>query len=119
MPKNKKCWASWVYKANKYNRPLVSYWMNNLQKINSKKNYFVSLNSEKLINDDFMINKTILQHPVFNYKTKLLQRDVGLIQGIGNIYYAGAYLGNGFHEDGINASIYAMKYYRRYQNENY
>ena len=119
MPKNKKCWASWVYKANKYNRPLVSYWMNNLQKINSKKNYFVSLNSEKLINDDLMVNKTILQHPVFNYKTKLLQRDVGLIQGIGNIYYAGAYLGNGFHEDGINASINAMKYYRRYQNENY
>ncbi|GIR92716.1 MAG: hypothetical protein CM15mP93_09030 [Thiotrichaceae bacterium] len=42
----------------------------------------MSLNSEKLINDDLMVNKTILQHPVFNYKTKLLQRDVGLIQGI-------------------------------------
>jgi len=101
MPKDKNLWCSWnVYKDENYE--YVTYWMNNLQKINSNKNIFVTLGDFPKPN--LIFNEMKYEHPVFDFKTLEGQRAFEKIQSEKNTYYTGAYLGYGFHEDGIKSS---------------
>ena len=106
MPKNKKCWASWVYLGSDIfheDRIPLTYWMNNLQNIDSKKQYFVTLNNNS-IREDKILDITTLHHPIFNMSSLEGQDILRKSQGENNIYLVGAYMGNGFHEDGIESS---------------
>ncbi len=101
MPNDKNLWCSWnVYKDENYE--YVTYWMNNLQKINSNKNIFVTLGDFPKPN--LIFNEMKYEHPVFDFKTLEGQRAFEKIQSEKNTYYTGAYLGYGFHEDGIKSS---------------
>ena len=53
--------------------------------------------------------KIIYEHPIFNSKTNEAQSKMIEIQGKNNIFYAGAWLKYGFHEDGIQSSSYICK----------
>jgi predicted NAD/FAD-binding protein len=48
-----------------------------------------------------------LAHPVYSFEAVEAQRRVGGLQGTGGVYFAGAWCGYGFHEDGIKAGIAA------------
>ena len=109
MPRNTKCWASWVYKKTKNDEPILSYWMNSLQNIDKKFPIFVSLNPGDQIDSSKIYNKHILEHPIFNFKAKKAQEQIPLIQGLNKSFFCGAYNGYGFHEDGINSSLAAVK----------
>ena len=101
MPKDKKQWCSWnVYKDENYE--YVTYWMNNLQKINSSKNIFVTLGDFPKPN--LIFNEMEYEHPIFDFKALDGQKKIKEIQSENNTYYTGAYLGYGFHEDGIKSS---------------
>ena len=101
MPKDKKQWCSWnVYKDENYE--YVTYWMNNLQKINTTKNIFVTLGDFPTPN--LIFNEMEYEHPVFDFKALEGQKAFKEIQSERNTYYTGAYLGYGFHEDGIKSS---------------
>ena len=101
MPKDKKQWCSWnVYKDENYE--FVTYWMNNLQKINTTKNIFVTLGDFPTPN--LIFNEMEYEHPVFDFKALEGQKAFKEIQSERNTYYTGAYLGYGFHEDGIKSS---------------
>ena len=101
MPKNKNHWCSWnVYKDENYE--YVTYWMNNLQKINTSKNIFVTLGDFPKPN--LIFNEMQYEHPVFDFKALEGQKAFEKIQSEKNTYYTGAYLGYGFHEDGIKSS---------------
>ena len=41
------------------------------------------------------------------------QKNVDGIQGLNNTFYCGAYLGFGFHEDGINSALKVSKLIER------
>ena len=102
MPKNKKAWASWNYMQNN-NQLSVTYWMNLLQDLKINSNYFVSLNPIK-IPEKKKIEKIITyEHPIYDLQTFDSQKKVELIQGLNNTWFCGAYLGYGFHEDGIKS----------------
>ena len=102
MPNNKKAWASWNYLENK-NQLSVTYWMNLLQDLKTNKNFFVSLNPRKTP-DPTKIEKIVnYEHPVYDLQTFNSQKEVELIQGLNNVWFCGAYLGYGFHEDGIKS----------------
>ena len=106
MPKLKKVWASWNYLEGENNNKLsVTYWMNKLQNIDSKKNIFVTLNPSMKPSKETIIKRIIYDHPVYNLKTFKTQKKIKLIQGKNNIWYCGAYLGYGFHEDGIKSGL--------------
>ncbi len=105
MPKNKKCWASWVYKKTNDGEPIMSYWMNSLQNINEKYPIFVSLNPGDHIDNDKIFNKHILEHPIFDISARNAQMKIPLAQGINNSFFCGAYNKYGFHEDGVVSSI--------------
>ncbi len=102
MPKAKKAWASWNYHVASDNICTLTYWMNLLQPhIAQDKPLFVTLNAEDKINPNMIFNKYHYRHPQYTQKSVTSQKRIDEIQGKGGIYYAGAYLRYGFHEDGI------------------
>jgi predicted NAD/FAD-binding protein len=111
MPKSKVAWSSWNYviKDEKQKNATVTYNMNILQKISSKFNFLVSLNIPDEIDERKVIKKIRYHHPIFNLSTYSAQKKHNKIcaDGIG---FAGAYWGNGFHEDGVLSALNAIKY---------
>ena len=106
MPKNKKTWSSWNYISSKSEeKSSLTYWMNLLQKINNSLNVFVSLNPYIKPIKSLTYKKIIYEHPIFNTQTNEAQKKMTEIQGKNNIFYAGAWLRYGFHEDGIMSAV--------------
>ena len=98
---NKKMYAAWNYTStNSKNKAVtLSYWINTLQNLKTKKDYFVSLNETQNINN--VIEKTSYEHPQFNSIAINMQKRKDEICGVNNTYFAGAYWRYGFHEDGL------------------
>ena len=111
MPKNTKTWSSWNYISNKKGKSSTTYWMNQLQDLKTTSNIFVSLNPFKIPNKSQIYKKIIYEHPIFNNATNEAQNQMNEIQGKNNIFYTGAWLGYGFHEDGISSAIKVTKYF--------
>ena len=113
MPKRPAAWASWVYQAkhnhtesDTKNNIAVTYYMNNLQPCIPKNTpLFVTLNPLKEIPENLIFDKITLSHPVFTTDTEASQGKIKLLQGYKNCYYAGAWTGYGFHEDGIRSAV--------------
>ena len=106
MPKNKKTWSSWNYISSKSEeKSSLTYWMNLLQKINNSLNVFVSLNPYITPIKSLTYKKIIYEHPIFNTQTNEAQKKITEIQGKNNIFYAGAWIRYGFHEDGIMSAV--------------
>lgn len=110
MPKRKKVWSSWNFLTDEAssdpNRPApVTYWLNRLQSIPNETPFFVSLNPEIEPAADLVHGRYNYDHPVFEANTFELQKQVDLIQGRGGLWYAGAWLGYGFHEDGLRSGL--------------
>ena len=108
MPRNRTRWSSWnSFKNRDYD--FVTYWMNNLQKLNTKKNIFVTLGKFPKIDKRHVYKKIIYEHPLFSDATLMGQKRIKAIQGKNNTYFSGAHLGYGFHEDGIKSSIEVVR----------
>lgn len=97
---DKNIYAAWNYKTGgKENAVTLSYWINRLQNLSSKKDYFVSLNeTTKLTN---VIEKISYEHPQFDSPAIQMQTRRSEINGENHTYFAGAYWRYGFHEDGL------------------
>lgn len=110
MPKNKNLWSSWNYiTPEKNNDSYTVYWMNSLQHISKKKNYFININGESYVSPNLIHKQINYAHPLFNIETEIAQQSLPLLNSKESpIYYAGSYFRYGFHEDalisGINAS---------------
>lgn len=108
MPKRRACWASWVYKADgNVERPAigVTYWMNRLQNIPESDPLFVSLNPYQPVREELTYEVNTLRHPVFDGAALKAQAEIRKMQGTQNTWFAGAWLRNGFHEDGFASAV--------------
>lgn len=109
MPKRKKVWASWNYIAEKdiiCNEMLsLTYWMNKLQNIDNEFPLFVSLNPSLPIKEELIFDEIEYEHPVFDVRAIKAQERISEIQGKNNTWFAGAWMGYGFHEDGLKAGL--------------
>jgi predicted NAD/FAD-binding protein len=109
MPRRRAVWSSWNYLAQRATaqaaRVSVSYWMNSLQSLPCAENVFVSLNPLREPDPRLVHAEIDYAHPVFDRAAVAAQRRMGEIQGAGGIWYAGAWLGHGFHEDGLRAAV--------------
>jgi predicted NAD/FAD-binding protein len=108
MPRRKKCWASWVYHADgslDETGIAVSYWMNNLQGIDHRFPLFVTLNPNRDIAREHVFDEHIFQHPIFDAKALAAQPQLMRLQGHRNVFYCGAHMRNGFHEDGLWSAV--------------
>ena len=108
MPNERSLWSSWnSFKNNKYD--YLSYWMNNLQKLDSERDIFVTLGNCPDIDEDKVIKKIKYEHPLYSEKTIKGQKLIRSIQGNNKTYFTGAHLGYGFHEDGIKSSLEVVR----------
>jgi len=107
---DKKIYAAWNYKTGgKENAVTLSYWINRLQNLDSKKEYFVSLNETSELKD--VIEKISYEHPQFDRRAIMMQSRREEINGENHTYYAGAYWRYGFHEDGLwSANTIAQRF---------
>ncbi|MGF1547329.1 MAG: NAD(P)/FAD-dependent oxidoreductase [Thiotrichales bacterium] len=109
MPKRRKVWASWNYLSNPGTEGdsavSVTYWMNALQALDSTQNHFVSLNPQTPPRDEFVDAVMTYEHPVFDRAALRAQRELKRVQGVANTWFAGAWTGYGFHEDGLRSAV--------------
>ena len=104
MPIKKRAWSSWNSISNN-EETCITYWLNKLQNLKSKKNYFLTLNPIFKINDSLIIKKVNFTHPYLNSENTKIQKDLHTIQGKKRTWFCGSYFGYGFHEDGLKSSI--------------
>jgi predicted NAD/FAD-binding protein len=116
MPKSRLAWASWNYRVEKPTggelKPATHYWMNALQGVSKKKNYFVSLNSREQIPDDHFLYKTDYEHPIFNLEAIRAQielNDLNTRSRDQRIFFCGSYFKYGFHEDAYSSALYLSR----------
>ena len=113
MPNNKKAWSPWNSSVNKDNnsQTSITYWLNLLQNLNTKKNFFLSLNPFYKIEKNKIIKEINFTHPYYDKAALDNQKRLKYIQNKNNTLYCGSYFGYGFHEDGIKSSIEIIKYF--------
>lgn len=108
MPKNKKAWSSWNYLGDSHNGDnsvCVTYWMNKLQHLETKTNYFVTLNPTQMPRDGSIIRSFLYHHPVFDQAAIDAQENLWAIQGKKRVWFCGSYFGYGFHEDALQSGL--------------
>lgn len=110
MPQRKSVWSAWNYlgvtDAAGARQPVsVTYWMNALQQLGCTDDLFVTLNPATPIDPARVKYATTYEHPVFDRAALAAQREHADIQGIDRLWFAGAHLGAGFHEDGLQAGL--------------
>ncbi|MFZ0493048.1 MAG: FAD-dependent oxidoreductase [Acidimicrobiia bacterium] len=109
MPRNRRVWSSWNAMAGFDDillRPAsVTYWMNRLQGLDIDQDFFVSLNPLAEPNPSTVRASFRYAHPRFDLEAVAAQSGIASIQGMNNTWYAGAYLGYGFHEDGLQSGL--------------
>jgi len=113
MPKRQKVWASWNYlrssQENGRAGVAVSYWMNRLQGIDPKLPLFVTLNPDREPDPSKVFAEFSYEHPQFSADGMKAQQEIAAIQGRNNCYFAGAWTGYGFHEDGLVSGLAAAE----------
>jgi predicted NAD/FAD-binding protein len=113
LPSKKAAWASWNYHIAKeeLGRVAVTYDMNILQSIGAPQELCVSLNLAKAIDPSKIYREMIYHHPVYNPESLTARHSHSEINGVNRTYYAGAYWGYGFHEDGVASALEVCKHF--------
>lgn len=109
MPRRRSAWASWNYlrDANdgENSEICVTYWMNRLQNIDENKPLFVTLNPVREPAAGSVFGEWTFDHPQYDDASFEAQAALPRIQGRNGIWYAGAWTGFGFHEDGLRSAL--------------
>jgi predicted NAD/FAD-binding protein len=105
MPRRRAAWSSWnfVSGAHAPERASVTYWMNALQRLPTRRNVFVTLNPER--RPDSALRVEAYDHPIFDMAALKAQKALWSLQGAGGVWFCGAHFGAGFHEDGLQAGL--------------
>jgi predicted NAD/FAD-binding protein len=108
MPKKKLAWAAWNYERAtdlglESSRVCLHYWINRLQPLPFSQDVLVSLNPLSTIDPNKVLGEYDYAHPVFDLAAIKAQSQLKDLQGQQNTWYAGAWMGYGFHEDGFKA----------------
>ena len=132
MPRRRRAWGAWNYLTRRGDHSLdaksrssgaqstsaststpasasapasvsVSYWLQELQPLPFKQPLFVSLNPLSEPAPSSVLGRFTFAHPVFDLEALAAQEELPTIQGKNGVWFAGAWAGYGFHEDGLRA----------------
>jgi predicted NAD/FAD-binding protein len=109
MPRTRLAWSSWNYEINRDSAGAVSaathYWMNSLQGVSTRENYFVSIGRPAAITPDRVLRTIAYEHPLFSLGAVRAQAAIPALNVTAasstQTYFAGAWQRYGFHEDGL------------------
>lgn len=106
MAKRKAVWAAWNYTESAHSDVIdLTYWINRLQNIPGLTEYFVTLNSQKFIREELIHDTYTFRHPVFDRAALEAQAAIRGFNGARGTWFCGAWMKNGFHEDGIASAV--------------
>jgi predicted NAD/FAD-binding protein len=112
MPKTRRCWAAWNYFVEPLPtgglRPSTHYWMNRLQGVSEKVNYFVSINGEEVVAPEKVRKRIAYEHPLFDLPAIEAQKSLPELNRLGpgqQTYFCGSYFRYGFHEDAFGSAV--------------
>ena len=107
LPRRRKAWAAWnAFIPREPGAPCtVSYCMNLLQSLDAPQPFVVTLNRSEAIDPAKVLRRMRYHHPVYTHVSVAAQRRKAEIQGINRTWFAGAYWGWGFHEDGMRSAV--------------
>ena len=110
LPANPKTWAAWNYERaasseRESSRVCLHYLLNRLQRIPFAQPVVVSLNPLQDIDPATILGEFDYAHPVFDLAAIEAQKRLPLLQGQQSTWFAGAWAGYGFHEDGLKSGL--------------
>ena len=107
LPRRRKAWAAWnaFIPAESGAACTVSYCMNLLQGLQSPEPFVVTLNRTDAIDPAKILKRMHYRHPVYTRASVAAQARKAEIQGQRHTWFAGAYWGWGFHEDGMRSAV--------------
>jgi predicted NAD/FAD-binding protein len=116
MPQRAKAWAAWNYERgipseHQPGQVCLHYWLNRLQPLPFKEQVFVSLNPLRDIRPERILQEMHYEHPVFDLAAIAAQQRVPAMQGVNRTWFAGAWMGYGFHEDGLRAAQSVVRHW--------
>jgi predicted NAD/FAD-binding protein len=113
LPDRPSAWASWNYYVPRQpmGRVALTYNMNKLQTLRTPETFCVTLNRRRTIDPASVISRMTYHHPVYCPDSLAARRRREEINGKNNTYYAGAYWGFGFHEDGVNSALAVCRHF--------
>jgi predicted NAD/FAD-binding protein len=112
LPTRASAWAAWNYEraaapGREGAQVCLHYLLNRLQPLPWQQPVLVSLNPVRPIAADKILGEYDYAHPVFDLAAVAAQARMGALQGQQGRYFAGAWMGYGFHEDGLKAGLAA------------
>lgn len=107
MPQRKAAWASWNVLNGGDDGVCVTYWMNRLQNLPGDKPLFLTLNPARPPREDLVFDTFEFDHPMYDLTSAAARRALQRVQGRDGLYFAGAWLGDGFHEAGLRTGLEA------------
>jgi predicted NAD/FAD-binding protein len=107
LPSRRKAWASWNYRLpeTEGGRVAVTYDITRLQGLATREPFCLSLNPTVEIDPALVLRRFSFEHPLYTPASISAQGRHGEISGTGRTHFAGAYWGNGFHEDGVASAL--------------
>lgn len=109
LPPHRRAWSCWNYSRESLDdgtSPVsVTYYMNMLQGLKTRKGYCVTLNSRTPVADGYHVAEMQYRHPLYTFESIATQRELPLLNGKRNTYYCGSYFGYGFHEDAVRSAV--------------
>jgi predicted NAD/FAD-binding protein len=108
MPRTRRCWASWNYRVDAANRCSTHYWMNELQGVSDRRQYFVSINPSEPPAVDSVKRSLVYEHPLFDLDSASAQERLPELHREGHHsgrFFCGAWQRHGFHEDGLWSAV--------------
>ncbi|MGC9269237.1 NAD(P)/FAD-dependent oxidoreductase [Acidiphilium sp.] len=109
MPRRRSVWSAWNYlsrgAADHDQAISVTYWMNALQGLKTPRPLLVSLNPLVEPDPASILLTRHYTHPRFDTAAMDAQERLPAIQGTDRLWFAGAWTGWGFHEDGIASAV--------------
>ena len=112
MPRTRACWASWNYRIDQEpdgrTHASTHYWMNSLQGVSRRRNYFVSLNSHDRVAPGAVLRRIEYHHPLFNLGAIAAQKELPGLNRLSadqTTFFCGSYFKYGFHEDAFTSGL--------------
>ncbi|MHC5029024.1 MAG: NAD(P)/FAD-dependent oxidoreductase, partial [Planctomycetota bacterium] len=111
LPKRRLAWAAWNYHRHRHDPDAVAitYNMNILQGIRSRRTFCVTLNDAGGIDPDQVLGRYTYHHPVYTARGRAAQARFHEVANSNRTSYCGAYWGYGFHEDGVRSALAACE----------
>ena len=109
LPRRRQLWSAWNYQSGDgrlSERPVaVHYLINRLQPLPTETPVIVSLNPLSPIDPVRTHGEFEYSHPVFERHATAVQKQIEAANGRDGVWLAGAWMGYGFHEDGLASAL--------------